>query len=151
MPSETDLIKLYSDKILQMAAQPIYRERLSEPDASATKSSPLCGSAITVDIVVKDGIITNYGQDVRACALGQASSTIVGKAIVGRSLTEVRKVYEELKEMLVNNGPIPSKPFDDLYMLKPASEYKNRHASILLAIEATLAAFTKIEDESRFM
>ena len=58
MPSETDLIKLYSDKILQMAAQPVYRERLSEPDASATKSSPLCGSAITVDIDVKDGIIT---------------------------------------------------------------------------------------------
>jgi NifU-like protein involved in Fe-S cluster formation len=110
----------------------------------------LCGSAITVDIVVKDGIIINYGQDVRACALGQASSTIVGKAIVGRSLTEVQKVYEELKEMLVNNGPIPSKPFDDLYMLKPASEYKNRHASILLAIEATLAAFTKIEDDNRF-
>ena len=151
MPSETDLIKLYSDKILQMAAQPIYRERLVEPDASATKRSPLCGSAITVDIVVKGGFITHYGQDVRACALGQASSTIVGKAIIGCSLTKVRKVYEELKGMLENNGPIPSKPFDDLYMLKPASEYKNRHASILLAIEATLTAFIQIEDENRLI
>jgi NifU-like protein involved in Fe-S cluster formation len=111
----------------------------------------LCGSAITVDIVVKDGFITHYGQDVRACALGQASSTIVGKAIIGCSLTEVRKVYEELKGMLENNGPIPSKPFDDLYMLKPASEYKNRHASILLAIEATLTAFIQIEDENRLI
>ena len=147
MPSETDLIKLYSDKILQLAAEPIYRERLSEPDASATKRSPLCGSAVTVDINVESGFITHYGQDIRACALGQASSTIVGKSIVGRSITEVRKAFEELSEMLKNNGPTPSEPFDDLYILRPASEYKNRHASILLPIEATLAAFQKIEDE----
>ncbi len=146
MQSETDLIKLYSGKILQMAADPIYRERLSEPDASVTKRSPLCGSAITVDINVKNGIITHYGQDVRACALGQASSTIIGKAIIGRSLKEVSKAYEELSDMLTNNGPTPSEPFDDFYMLQPASEYKNRHASILLAIEATLAAFQQIAD-----
>ena len=146
MPSETELIKLYSDKILQMAAKPIYRERLSEPDASATKRSPLCGSAVSVDINVESGVISHYGQDVRACALGQASSTIVGKAIIGRSFTEVKKAYEELSDMLKNNGPTPSEPFDDLYMLQPASEYKNRHASILLPLEATLAAFQKIED-----
>ena len=147
MTPESDLIKLYSGKILQMAAEPIFRERLSKPDASATKRSPLCGSAVTVDINVESGFITHYGQDVRACALGQASSTIVGKSIVGRSITEVRKAYEELSEMLKNNGPTPSEPFDDLYMLKPASEYKNRHASILLPIEATLTAFQKIKDE----
>ena len=146
MPSETDLIKLYSDKILRMAAEPIYRERLSEPDASATKRSPLCGSAVTVDINVESGVITHYGQDVRACALGQASSTIVGKSIIGRSFTEVKKAYEELSEMLKNNGPTPTEPFDELYILQPASDYKNRHASILLPIEATLAAFQKIED-----
>ena len=145
MPSETDLIKLYSGKILQMAAEPIYRERLSKPDASVTKRSPLCGSAITVDINVESGIITHYGQEVRACALGQASSTIIGKAIVGRSLTEVQRAHEELSEMLKNDGPTPSKPFQELCMLQPASEYKNRHASILLAIEATLAAFQQIE------
>ena len=145
MPSESDLIKLYSGKILKMAAEPIYRERLSKPDASVTKRSPLCGSAITVDINVESGIITHYGQEVRACALGQASSTIIGKAIVGRSLTEVQRAHEELSEMLKNDGPTPSKPFEELYMLQPASEYKNRHASILLAIEATLAAFQQIE------
>mgnify|MGYP000300433540 CR=1 FL=1 len=143
MPPESDLIKLYSGKILQMAAEPIFRERLSKPDASATKRSPLCGSAVTVDINVESGFITHYGQDVRACALGQASSTIVGKSIVGRSITEVSKAYEELSEMLKNNGPTPSKPFDELYILQPASDYKNRHASILLPIEATLAAFQK--------
>ena len=145
MPPESDLIKLYSGKILKMAAEPIHRKRLSKPDASVTKRSPLCGSAITVDINVESGIITHYGQDVRACALGQASSTIIGKAIVGRSLTEVQRAYEELSEMLKNDGPTPSKPFQELYMLQPASEYKNRHASILLAIEATLAAFQQIE------
>ena len=146
MPPETDLIKLYSGKILKMAAEPIYRERLSKPDASVTKRSPLCGSAITVDLNVKSGVITNYGQDVRACALGQATSTIIGKAIVGRSLTEVQRAYEELSEMLKNEGPTPGKPFEELYMLKPASEYKNRHASILLALEATLDAFQQIEE-----
>ena len=148
MPSESDLIKLYSGKILKMAAEPIYRVRLSKPDASVTKRSPLCGSAITVDINVESGVITHYGQDVRACALGQASSTIIGNAIVGRSLTEVQKAYEELSEMLKNNGPTPSKPFEELYILQPASEYKNRHASILLAIEATLAAFQQIEEKN---
>ena len=148
MPSETDLIKLYSGKILQMAAEPIYRERLTEPDASVTKRSPLCGSAVTVDINVESGIITHYGQDVRACALGQASSTIIGKVIVGRSLAEVQRAYEELSEMLKNGGPTPSNPFDDLFILRPASEYKNRHASILLAIEATLAAFQQIEEKN---
>ena len=146
MPSETELIRLYSDKILQMAAKPIYRERLSKPDASVTKRSPLCGSAITVDLNIKSGIITNYGQDVRACALGQAASTIIGKAIIGRSLTEVQRAYEELSDMLKNKGPTPGKPFEELYMLKPASEYKNRHASILLALEATLAAFQQIAE-----
>ena len=130
-----------------MAAEPIHRERLSEPDASATKRSPLCGSAVTVDINVDSGFITHYGQDVRACALGQASSTIVGKSIIGRSFTEVKKAYEELSQKLKNNGPTPSEPFDNLYVLKPAVEYKNRHASILLPIEATLDAFQKIEDE----
>ena len=148
MPSESDLIKLYSGKILKMAAEPIYRERLSEPDASVTKRSPLCGSAITVDINVESGIITHFGQDVRACALGQACSTIVGKAIVGRTLSEVQRAYEELSEMLKNEGPTPSKPFNDLYMLQPASKYKNRHASILLVIEATLAALHQIEEKN---
>ena len=147
MPSETDLIKLYSDKILKLAAQPIFRERLSKPDASATKRSPLCGSAVTVDIIVESGIITNYGQDVRACALGQASSTILGKAIIGRSFSEIQKVFRELSNMLSKNGPTPSKPFEDFYILKPASEYKNRHASILLALEATLDAFNQIQSD----
>ena len=146
MPPESGLIKLYSGQILKVAAEPIYRERLSKADASVTKRSPLWGSAVTVDINVESGIITHYGQDVRACALGQASSTIIGKAIVGRSLTEVQRAHEELSEMLKNDGPTPSKPFEELYMLQPASEYKNRHASILLAIEATLAAFQQIEE-----
>ena len=96
--------------------------------------------------MLKVGLSHNYGQDVRACALGQATSTIIGKAIIGRSLTEVQRAYEELSDMLKNEGPTPGKPFEDLYMLKPASEYKNRHASILLALEATLAAFQQIAE-----
>ncbi len=85
--------------------------------------------------------------DVRACALGQASSTILGKAIIGRSFSEIQKVFRELSNMLTENGPTPSKPFEDFYILKPASEYKNRHASILLALEATLDAFNQIQSD----
>ena len=86
------------------------------------------------------------GKTLEPAPLGQATSTIIGKAIIGRSLTEVQRAYEELSDMLKNEGPTPGKPFEELYMLKPASEYKNRHASILLALEATLAAFQQIAE-----
>ncbi len=140
--SDSDLINLYSGRILKLAADIPLAERLEMPDGSAKRRSPLCGSTVTVDVVLRDGKITEYGQDVKACALGQASASVVGSNIVGRTPAEVQIAHDELLAMLKTNGPVPSAPFDGLEVLLPAREFKNRHASIMLAFDATLDAIT---------
>lgn len=140
MSSDADLIKLYSGRILALAADMPRTERLTAPDATARKRSPLCGSTVTVDIALKDGKITDYGQDVKACALGQASAAVVGANIVGCTRDQVQAGRDQLYAMLKEGGPAPDAPFDGLAVLEPARDYKNRHASILLAFDATLAA-----------
>lgn len=140
--SEQDLINLYSGRILKLAADIPLAERLIAPDGSAKRRSPLCGSTVTVDVIIQDGQIAEYGQDVKACALGQASASVVGANIVGRTLAEVQTARDELLAMLKSDGPVPSAPFDGLEVLLPAREFKNRHASIMLAFDATLDAIT---------
>jgi len=144
MSSESDLIKLYSSRILALAADIPHLDRLEAPDATVKKRAPLCGSAITVDLRLSDGKITDFGQDVKACALGQASASIVGAAILGRTYDEVETARNQLKSMLMDEGPVPSPPFDGLEVLIPARDFKNRHASILLALEATLEAMQQV-------
>ncbi|WP_439154662.1 iron-sulfur cluster assembly scaffold protein [Yoonia sp.] len=140
MSAETDMIKLYSGRILALAADMPRTARLVNPTATAKKRSPLCGSTVTVDIVVKDGVITEYGQDVKACALGQAAAAVVGGNIIGLKRDQVQSGRDQLVAMLKNDGAVPDAPFSDLEVLQPAKDYKNRHASILLAFDATLAA-----------
>ena len=141
--SETDLIKLYSQRILALAADIPHADRLPAPTSSATRRSPLCGSTVTVDLVVKDGKIADFGQDVKACALGQASAAIAGAQLIGRTAAEVTRARDELAAMLREGGPVPAAPFDGYEALTPARDYKNRHASILLVLEATADAFAK--------
>lgn len=141
--SETDLIKLYSERILALAAEIPHLDRLPDSDATVKRRAPLCGSTVTVDIKLRDGVITDYGQDVKACALGQAAASIVGANIIGRTRDEVETTRDALRDMLKHDGPTPPAPFDGLEVLRPARDYKNRHASILLAIEATLEAMDK--------
>ncbi|MBO9473320.1 MULTISPECIES: iron-sulfur cluster assembly scaffold protein [unclassified Shimia] len=145
MSGETDLIKLYSGQILQLAASIPHTDRLPEPDATVKKRSPLCGSTVTVDVTVTDGVISAFGQDVKACALGQAAASVVGANVIGRSRVEIEGARDALKEMLKQDGPTPAAPFDGLEVLRPARDYKNRHASILLALEATAEAFEAAE------
>ncbi len=140
MSAETDLIKLYSARILALAADMPRTARLENPTATAKKRAPLCGSTVTVDVTVSDGVITDYGQDVKACALGQATAAVVGANVVGLSVDQVREGRDALFAMLKSGGPVPSAPFGDLEVLQPAKEYKNRHASIMLAFDATLEA-----------
>ena len=140
---ETDLIKLYSGRILALASDIPRTERLAAPDATVKKRSPLCGSTVTVDVTMEGNRITDYGQDVKACALGQAAASVVGAAVVGRTRDEVAAARDALKAMLKDDGPTPSAPFDGLEVLRPARDYKNRHASILLALEATVEAADK--------
>ncbi len=140
MATETDLIKLYSDRILALAADIPHVGRLEAPDASVKRRSPLCGSMVTVDVVVEEGRVSAFGQDVKACALGQAAASVVGAAVIGRSAAELVAARDALRTMLKEDGPVPAAPFDGFEVLIPARDYKNRHASILLAIEAAAEA-----------
>ncbi len=143
--SDTDLIKLYSQRILALAADIPHMRRLDHPTATVRKRSPLCGSTVTVDVAVKDGRIVDYGQDVKACALGQASAALSGAHMIGRTRAEVERARDELRAMLKDGGPVPSAPFTGYEVLEPARDYKNRHASILLALEATAEALAEAE------
>ena len=138
--SDSDLIKLYSTRILALAADIPHLGRLQAPQGTARRRSPLCGSTVTVDVIAKDGRITEFAQDVKACALGQASAAVLGQSVIGRSLAELETARDALKAMLKDAGPAPSAPFQGYDVLLPARDYKNRHASILLALEATCEA-----------
>ncbi len=138
--SDTDLMKLYSQRILALAADMPHTERLVAPTATAKKRSPLCGSTVTVDIALSDGVVTDYGQDVKACALGQAAAAVVGANIIGLTEDQIQTGRNQLFAMLKEDGNAPSAPFSDLEVLQPAKDYKNRHASIMLAFDATLDA-----------
>jgi len=140
MSESQNLMKLYSQRILKLAANIPLIERLETPDATVRKRSPLCGSTVEVDINVENNVITAYGQDVKACALGQTAASVLGAHVVGASKEQLEKTRDQLFAMLKHDGPIPDAPFADLEVLLPAKDYSNRHASIMLAIEATLQA-----------
>lgn len=140
MSGENDLIKLYSGRILALAAEIPHTDRLPNPQATVKKRAPLCGSTVTVDVVIEDGRISEFSQDVKACALGQASASVIGANVIGRSQAEIKAARDALRDMLKSDGPTPPAPFSGLEVLRPAQDYKNRHASILLALEATLEA-----------
>lgn len=134
------MIKLYSTRILALASNMPHTTRLTDPDGTARKRSPLCGSTVTVDVKIADGRIAAYGQDVKACALGQAAASVVGSAIIGLDRATIQRGRDQLYAMLKADGPVPAAPFDGLDVLEPARDYKNRHASIMLAFDAALAA-----------
>ena len=138
--SDSDLIKLYSGRILELAASIPHQARLANPTGTARKRSPLCGSTVTVDVTMRDGVVVEFGQDVKACALGQASAGIFGAAVVGRSLAQLVVARAAVSDMLKADGPVPAPPFDGYQVLIPARDYKNRHASILLVLDATIEA-----------
>ena len=140
MSAEIDMIKLYSERILALAADMPRTMRIATPDGTAKKRSPLCGSTVTVDIMMADGKVSDYAQDVKACALGQAAASVIGNAIVGLTPDQIQNGRDQLQAMLKTDGPVPAAPFDGLDVLEPAKDYKNRHASILLAFDATLEA-----------
>lgn len=148
MSTETDLIKLYSARILALAADIPRHGRLDAPDASVKRRAPLCGSTVTVDLSIRDGRISDYAAEVKACALGQAAASVVGAGIVGCDAAQVITARDQLKAMLKNDGPVPDAPFDGLEVLQPAKDYKNRHASILLTLEASVEALEEISAKS---
>jgi len=146
MSGDTDLIKLYSARILELAADIPCHVRLDAPSTTVKKRSPLCGSTVTVDLVLEDGAVSGFGQDVKACALGQAAASVVGGAIIGCTPRQISTARDELRAMLKDGGPVPAAPFDGLEVLKPAAEFKNRHASILLTLDAASEAAAHLSE-----
>lgn len=140
MSGDSDLIKLYSQRILALAAEIPHHGRLEAPQASIRKRAPLCGSTVTVDLDLSEGRITRFAQDVKACALGQASAALMGAQILGRDRKEIATARDALRAMLTEGGPPPGAPFAGYEVLTPARDYRNRHASIMLSLEATLEA-----------
>ena len=143
--SDGDLIKLYSGRILELATNIPHLGRLAAPDGSSRQRSPLCGSTVTVDVAVKHGRIVDFAQDVKACALGQAAASVLGAAVIGRTRAEMEAARDSVAGMLKSGGPAPAAPFAGFEVLIPARDYKNRHASIMLALDATVAAMLAAE------
>jgi NifU-like protein involved in Fe-S cluster formation len=131
---------LYSGKILKLAADMPRAGRLPAPDASSEKIAKLCGSKITVDVVVKDGRVADFAQDVRACALGQAAAAVLGAHVIGADLPEIEVARDQLRAMLKADGPAPTGRFSELSVLEVVKDYPARHASTLLAFEAAVEA-----------
>jgi NifU-like protein involved in Fe-S cluster formation len=143
--ADSDLIQLYSGRILALAADIPHVGRLTAPQGTAKRRSPLCGSTVTVDVVLEGGRIAAFGQDVKACALGQAAASVLGAVALGRNRAELEGARDALRAMLKGEGPAPAAPFDGYEVLLPARDYKNRHASIMLALEAAVDAMAEAE------
>ena len=131
---------LYSAKVLALAANMPRAGRLDAPQASSEKVSKLCGSKVTVDLCVEDGRVSDFAQDVQACALGQASAAILGEHVMGASVEEIVSARDQLRAMLKANGPAPQGRFSELSVLEVVKDYPARHASTLLAFEAAAEA-----------
>lgn len=138
--ADSDLMQLYSRRILALAADIPHLGRLGAPEGRAMRRSPQCGSTITAEVSLRDGRIKDFAQEVRACALGQASAAVLGQSVIGRTRDEIARGEAQLTAMLKENGPAPDMPFEGLETLLPAREFPNRHASILLAWQAVLGA-----------
>ena len=136
---------IYNKRILEFAGNIPRIGRLSEPDATATAHSRLCGSTVTVDLKMDGDVVSDFSHDVRACALGQASSSIMARNIVGARADELRAVREAMRRMLKENGPPPEGRFADLKFLEPVRDYKARHASTMLTFDAVVDAIGQIE------
>jgi len=134
---------IYNARILKYAGDIPRIGRLDDPDGTATAVSKLCGSKVTVDVKMTDGKVSDFAHDVKACALGQASSSIMAHFVIGADVAELRGLRDAMKAMLKEGGPAPGGKWKDLEILEPVRDYKARHASTLLTFEATLEAAEK--------
>ncbi len=144
----TDLDEVYNTRILELAASIPCVQRLQDPQATKTAHSKLCGSTVTVDLKMDGNKIADFGQTVKACLLGQASASVMGREIIGSSSDEVRDVARTMRAMLKKDGPPPTGRWSDLIVLQPVKDYKARHASTLLVFDAVEAAMDEIEGRS---
>ncbi len=140
---------VYNTRILELAGNIPRLGRLEQPDGTATAHSKLCGSTVTVDLKMTGDTVTDFAHDVKACALGQASSSIMARHVVGAKAEELKKLRETVRRMLKENGAPPTGEWADIAVLEPVRDYKARHASTLLTFDAVAAAIDQIEANRR--
>ena len=136
--------EIYNQRILELAGNIPRLGRLENPDASAKAHSRLCGSTVVVDLRVKDGRVVDFAHDVKACALGQASSSLMARHVIGATAEELNGLRERMTQMLKANGPPPEGKWAEFAVLEPVRDYKARHASTLLTFDAVADALAQI-------
>ncbi|HTN98757.1 MAG TPA: iron-sulfur cluster assembly scaffold protein [Nordella sp.] len=141
--------EVYNRKILEFAADIPRLQRLNAPDATATAISRLCGSKVTVDVKLADGKVSDFGHEVKACALGQASSSVMARHVVGSTPAELRELRSRMYAMLKEGGEPPSGKWQELEALLPVRDFKARHASTLLTFDAVVDALDQIAAKAR--
>jgi NifU-like protein involved in Fe-S cluster formation len=139
------LSEVYNKRILELAGNIPRLGRLGQPDATATAHSKLCGSTVTVDLRMDGDTVTDFAHEVKACALGQASSSIMAHNVIGAKAPELRALRENVRKMLKENGGPPGGKWADIAVLEPVRDYKARHASTLLTFDAVVSAIDQIE------
>jgi len=139
------LNEVYNKRIIELAGNIPRLGRLGDADASATAHSKLCGSTVTVDLKMDGDEVTDFAHEVKACALGQASSSIMARNVVGAKAEELRNLRETVRKMLKENGSPPAGKWADIAVLEPVRDYKARHASTLLTFDAVVDAINQIE------
>lgn len=144
------LTEIYNRQILELAGNIPRQGRLPAPDASAKAHSKLCGSTVIVDVVMADGKVVDFAHDVKACALGQASASIMARHVLGSTAAELRDLRDRVRAMLKENAAPPNEnwaggKWADIAVLEPVRDYRARHASTLLTFEATLDAVDQAE------
>ena len=140
---------VYNKRIIELAGNIPRLGRLPDAQASATAHSKLCGSTVTVDLKMEGDAVTDFAHDVKACALGQASSSIMARNVIGAKADELRGLRETVRKMLKENGAPPTGKWADIAVLEPVRDYKARHASTLLVFDAVEAALAKAEAEAK--
>jgi NifU-like protein involved in Fe-S cluster formation len=136
---------VYNNKIIELAGNIPRLGRLEAPDATATAHSKLCGSTVKIDLKMHGAVVTDFAHEVKACALGQASSSIMARHIVGSNATELRELRDTVRRMLKENGAPPQGKWTEIAVLEPVRDYKARHASTLLTFDAVVDAIGQIE------
>ena len=137
--------EVYNSRIIELAGNIPRLGRLDHPDASATAHSKLCGSTVTVDLKMDGDEVTDFAHEVKACALGQASSSIMARNVIGAKAEELRGLRETVRRMMKENGAPPTGKWADIAVLEPVRDYKARHASTLLTFDAVVDAIGQIE------
>ncbi len=143
-----DLSDLYSSRIIEIAGRLQAGNRLEFPDASARRASRICGSVVEIDLKLRDGVVSDYGQEVNACALGQTAASIVAEHIVGSTPEELRMLRHQVEAMLKKNSPPPTGKWADIKYLEPVRDFPPRHASVMLVFNAVVEALDKISESA---